>query len=160
MPRSKWPCACIYKGLRLSDQVYCEKECRESLFAETGSEETRTSERETTERGTEIVARSCLWRGITKRRNIKKEGNSQELGKYFATKARPSLSLSYPNYITVLCCTPCPSPMWPQVTGHLKTCQHPGASCPGSGCLCQLLPSPPPTWCRCELSLRGGRGTW
>lgn len=49
MPRRKRPCACIYKGLRFSNQAHCKKECRESLFAETGSEEMRTSERQTTE---------------------------------------------------------------------------------------------------------------
>lgn len=64
MPRRKRPCACIYKGLRFSNQVYCKKECRESLFAETGSEEMRTSERQTTEWGTQVVALSCLRRRI------------------------------------------------------------------------------------------------
>lgn len=46
MPRSKRPYAYIYKGPRLSDQAHCKEECRESLFAEMGSEEMRTSERE------------------------------------------------------------------------------------------------------------------
>lgn len=139
MPRRKRPCACIYKGLRFSNQVYCKKEGRESLFAEMGSEEMRTSERQTTEWGTEIVALSCLWRRIIKWSYIKKKRNSQGLGKYFATKATPGLYLSYPHSITVLCCTPCPSPMWPQVPVYLQTCEHPGASCPCPGCLCQLL---------------------
>lgn len=41
--------ACVCKGPRLSNQAFCKKECRESLFAEKGSEEMRTSETETAE---------------------------------------------------------------------------------------------------------------
>lgn len=83
MPRRKWPCACIYKGLRFSNQVYCKKECRESWFAEMGSEEMRTSEKQT-EWGTEIVALSCLWKRIIriisrKNRIVRSQRNSLQL---------------------------------------------------------------------------------
>lgn len=48
-PRSNSVRACVCKGPRLSDQAFCKNECRESLFAEKGSEEMRTSETETAE---------------------------------------------------------------------------------------------------------------
>lgn len=159
MPRRKRPCACIYKGLRFSNQVYCKKEGRESLFAEMGSEEMRTSERQTTEWGTEIVALSCLWRRIIKRSYIKKKRNSQGLGKYFATKATPA------------CISPiltqsqsCAVPPVPAQRDHRSQYTYRPVStleqaAPAQAACASCFISPPPTWYRCELSLREGRGT-